>query len=153
MTFFRCYVPRPDLGRSRRLQPRFFALLLLTAINISAVASPQFSTSFEANDPESESSASEQLQVAAGVGPEAPYAAKAEMGYSGLRALRYQATGSGGRMQLFPVDIPVQSDTTLSWMVLPEIVDGNVLASVGVSLDLVFDDGRRLSTLSARDQH
>lgn len=152
MTFFRYCVPRPDRGHLRRSS---CALLLLAAaaVNVSAGASPQFSTSFEVGDPKPESSASEPLQIAAGVGPEAPYAAKAGMGYSGLRALHYQAAGSGGRVQLFPVDIPVQSDTTLSWMVLPEIADGNVFASVGVSLDLVFDDGRRLSTLPARDQH
>lgn len=155
MTFFRYCLPRPDRGHLCRLQVRSCALLLLAAaaINVSAAATPQFSTSFEVGDPKPESSASEQLQIAAGAGPEAPYAGKAGMGYSGLRALRYQAAGSGGRMQLFPVDIPVQSDTTLSWMVLPEIADGDVFASVGVSLDLVFDDGRRLSVSPARDQH
>src|SRR5690606_7781746 len=35
----------------------------------------------------------------------------------------------------------------------PEIVDGDPVASTGVSLDLVFDDGRRLSQLDARDHH
>lgn len=75
------------------------------------------------------------------------------MGYSGLRALQYAASGGGGRQTLFNIDIPVQRDTSLSWLVMPEIVDGDALASTGVALDLVFDDGRRLSELSAHDQH
>ena len=153
MTFFRCYVHKPEPGCLRGLRMWPCALLLLTAaINVSAEVPPRFSSSFEANDPVPASGAPGQVQVAVGAGPEAPYAAKARMGYSGLRALRYQADGAGGRTQLFAVDIPVQGDTVLSWMVLPEIVGNNVLASTGVSLDLVFDDGRRLSTLPARDQ-
>src|SRR5690606_31905407 len=49
--------------------------------------------------------------------------------------------------------VPVRENTTLSWLVLPEIVDGDTVASTGVALDLVFDDGSRLSQLDARDQH
>ncbi|MDH5825006.1 GH92 family glycosyl hydrolase [Luteimonas sp. RD2P54] len=73
------------------------------------------------------------------------------MGYSGPAALRYE--GPSGRTRLFEVDIPVEADTRLAWMVLPEIVDGDTVASTGVSLDLVFDDGSRLSDAGARDQH
>ncbi|MBP6799346.1 MAG: GH92 family glycosyl hydrolase, partial [Luteimonas sp.] len=61
--------------------------------------------------------------------------------------------GRGGRARLFEVDIAVRDDTVLSWLVLPEIVDGATEASTGVSLDLVLDDGRRLSQLGLRDQH
>ena len=36
---------------------------------------------------------------------------------------------------------------------LPEIVDGDIDSSTGVALDLVLDDGRRISTLDLRDNH
>jgi predicted alpha-1,2-mannosidase len=112
-----------------------------------------FSTSFEAADPVPATLTDNGVTVALGDGPERPYTAKAKAGYSGLRALRYSAEGSGGRMQLFPVDIAIKADTTLSWKVLPEIVDGDTAASTGVSLDLVLDDGRRLSGLLINDHH
>jgi predicted alpha-1,2-mannosidase len=136
------------------LARRGLACSLLLASAGACAQSPGFSTSFEPGDaslgPDSSTSTAE---VAVGNGPEAPYAARKGMGYSGLHALRYRGDGSAGRARLFAVDVPVAADTTLSWMVLPEIVDGDTVASTGVSLDLVFDDGKRLSQLDARDQH
>ena len=113
----------------------------------------RFSSSFEAGDPMPVNLDGDGMRVEPGAGPERPYTAKAKAGYSGLRALRYQAEGSGGRMQLFPVDIAIDADTTLSWKVLPEIVDGDTAVSTGVSLDLVLDDGSRLSGLGILDHH
>lgn len=112
-----------------------------------------FSSSFEAADQVPAVLSGNGVTVKAGNGPERPYTAKAKAGYSGVRALHYAAEGSGGRMQLFPVDIAINDDTTLSWKVLPEIVDGDTAASTGVSLDLVLDDGRRLSGLLINDHH
>ncbi len=113
----------------------------------------RFSSSFEAGDPMPATLAGGGVRVEAGAGPERPYTAKPKAGYSGLRALRYQAEGSGGSMQLFPVDIAIDADTTLSWKVLPEMVDDDTVASTGVSLDLVLDDGSRLSSLGILDHH
>ncbi|HBK47289.1 MAG TPA: alpha-1 2-mannosidase, partial [Xanthomonadaceae bacterium] len=81
-----------------------------------------------------------------------PYAAKPGAGYSGAHALRYASQGQA-RHTLFDVDVVVDRDTTLSWLVLPEIVGDDTAASTYVSLDLVFDDGTRLSSLAARDHH
>ena len=41
------------------------------------------------------------------------------------------------------------ADTTLSWLVLPEIVGKDTVASTYVSLDLLLDDGQRVSASSS----
>jgi len=116
-------------------------------------AHPGFSTSFETGQPMPATLAAEGVRVESGAGPDKPYAAKARAGYSGVRALRYQADGQGGRLQLFPVDIAVGDATTLSYKVLPEIVGAATEASTGVAIDLVLYDGRRISSLDLRDHH
>ncbi|TYT23654.1 glycoside hydrolase family 92 protein [Luteimonas viscosa] len=132
--------------------PALLALPLLALATAASIAGePAFSTSFERDDPAPAQRGDDGARVRVGTGPEAPYAARAGMGYSGLAALRFE--GTGGRTRLFEVDIPVQADTRLSWMVLPEIVGEDTVASTGVSLDLVFDDGHRLSEIGARDHH
>ncbi|WP_258223609.1 GH92 family glycosyl hydrolase [Stenotrophomonas sp. HMWF003] len=109
-------------------------------------------TSFERGEP-APLAGKQALQVEVGGGPRAPYAAKPGVGYSGLRALHY--TGSGGTQQrrLFTTDVAIEADTTLSWLVLPEIVGADTVASTYVSLDLLLDDGSRVSASDARDQH
>jgi predicted alpha-1,2-mannosidase len=135
-----------------RTLPRILPLAALLAC-AAAQAEPRFATSFESGQPLPSVQAAQGLRVEQGSGPERPYAAKARMGYSGARALRYQAQGGGGRLQLFAVDIPIGADTQLAWKVLPEIVGELPDASTGVALDLVLDDGRRVSSTALRDQH
>ena len=140
------------------MRARTLSVFILAALAAHAGAqsrpTPTFASSFEPNEPQPQLKTTVgDIALTIGAGPEAPYNAKASAGYSGLHALRYQAHGAGGRTQLFAVDIPVDANTTLSWLVLPEIVDGNTIVSTGIGIDLVFDDGRRLSQLGARDQH
>ncbi|MGM9484298.1 GH92 family glycosyl hydrolase [Roseateles sp. NT4] len=142
-----------DITTFHRYSLRACAAALLLASTAAVAGEPRFVTSFEANDPLPATLAGDALRVELGNGPEHPYAAKPRMGYSGARALRYSADGQGGRMRLFAVDIAIGDDTTLSWQVLPEIVDGDVATSTGVSLDLVLDDGTRLSGTALRDIH
>ncbi|MFT7722891.1 MAG: GH92 family glycosyl hydrolase [Roseateles sp.] len=129
------------------------ALLLAGTAAGAAAPHPHFFSSFEPGEPLPATPTAEGLRVAPGDGPQHPYAAKARAGYSGARALHYQADGGGGRLRLFPVDLVIGDDTALSWKVLPEIVDGDAAASTGVSLDLVLDGGQRLSDTALRDQH
>ena len=131
------------------------ALLLATAATGPAFAGAGegFSTSFEAPPSLAKQPADGAVQVKIGNGPEAPYAAAKNMGYSGLHALQYRSQGEGGRVQLFELDQVIQADTALSWLVLPEIVDGDTVASTRVSLDAVLEDGSRVSTSSAKDQY
>lgn len=119
----------------------------------AGAATPVFSTSFESGQPAPALLAGEGVKVALGSGPERPYAAKKNAAYTGSQALQYRAEGQGGRLQLYQVDIAVKADTVLSWMVLAEIVDGDIDTSTHVSLDLVLDDGRRVSSLDLRDHH
>ena len=129
------------------------ALLLACTAAGAGAGETRFATSFETGDPVPTTLAADALRLELGNGPEQPYAAKKQAGYSGARALRYSADGRGGRVRLFPVDIAIGDDTALSWQVLPEIVDGDVVTSTGVSLDLVLDDGTRLSAAALRDIH
>jgi predicted alpha-1,2-mannosidase len=131
------------------------AMLLLAAAGAHAAPADarQFSTSFETADKLPATLAAGGVRVELGNGPDRPYTAKPKAGYSGARALHYSGDGNGGRLQLFAVDIEVKDDTTLSWMVLPEIVGGNTSTSTGVSLDLVLDDGRRISATALVDNH
>lgn len=150
MTSFRCCARRHEPpGQRTRTLAALAALLLASA---AAAGEPRFATSFEPGEPAPAEATGGSPWLSVGPGPEQPYAARAGAGYSGARALHYRG-GSAGRVQLFPVDTAVEEDTVLSWMVLPEIVDGDTGASTGVSLDLVLDDGRRLSDTGVRDQH
>ncbi len=139
----------PALVRGRILPA---ALVLLLASPVASARDARFATSFEVREPAPAEAQVGDVRATIGGGPEAPYAAKAGMGYTGSRALGYSGS-AGGRVSLFAVDIEVKKDTALSWMVLPEIVAGDTAASTGVSLDLVFDDGQRLSGLGVSDQH
>ncbi|KRA42502.1 GH92 family glycosyl hydrolase [Pseudoxanthomonas sp. Root630] len=142
-------MPESTLVRGRIL-PIALAMLLLP--HVASARDARFATSFEAGEPVPAGATAGTARIAVGDGPAQPYAAKAGKGYTGDHALNYRADAAG-RVSLFAVDIGVEKDTTLSWMVLPEIVAGDAAASTGVSLDLVFDDGRRLSALGVVDQH
>ncbi|MCD9026959.1 GH92 family glycosyl hydrolase [Luteimonas sp. BDR2-5] len=132
--------------------PLLAATLALAGVaGAGHVHAQDFRTSFEPGEA-APAAPAQSLRLTVGNGPDAPYAARAGVGYSGLHALRFEA-GAAARTRLFDVDIPVEADTTLSWLVLPEIVDGDTTASTHVSLDLLLDDGSRLSALAARDQH
>lgn len=152
MTSCQCCARVPDVSRTRRGTVFSFATLLLLASGAAGAGEARFATSFEPGDPMPALPAGDGLRVTPGNGPEHPYAARKGMGYSGKRALHYRGDAAG-RVRLFQLDIGIDKDTTLSWMVLPEIVEGDTVTSTGVSLDLVFDDGRRLSETGARDQH
>ncbi|MFT4197481.1 MAG: GH92 family glycosyl hydrolase [Pseudoxanthomonas sp.] len=125
--------------------------LLTLASPFACSAQAAFFNSFEAPPPHWTPPAADGLRLEIGPGPDAPYAAKAKAGYSGGQALHYR--GNGGRVRLFAVDVRVDEDTTLSWLVLPEIVGDDTIASTYISLDAVLDDGTRVSSTPARDQH
>ncbi|GAB3467518.1 GH92 family glycosyl hydrolase [Actinophytocola sediminis] len=92
-------------------------------------------------------------------GPDRAYAAKANVGFTGLHALRYsgrhQPAGAAHATNvLFDVDIPVERRTTLSYVVFPSFDEETVdYSSTYVAVDLSFSDGTRLSGLQAEDQN
>nr|WP_022972167.1 GH92 family glycosyl hydrolase [Xanthomonas maliensis] len=129
------------------------AVIACTAAAPLAQAASGFFTSFEPGQAQPAPIDAPALAVEVGTGPAAPYAGKPNAGYSGLQALRYTAKAVSGRRTLFATNTRIDENTTLSWMVLPESVGNDQVASTYVSLDLRFDDGTRLSTTSAQDQH
>jgi len=149
------------------------ALALAGALMPTAMAGParSFWTSFEAGEPAAAeptagpaatgASAGAVPRLSADGGPPeaAALTAKPGMGFSGVRSLRYQGIGSGAAqsVQAFEVDIAVAKDTQLSYRLFPlssahiagqpapSKLDALRNGSTYVAIDLVFDDGSRLS--------
>jgi predicted alpha-1,2-mannosidase len=92
-------------------------------------------------------------------GPTASPTAKARVGFTGKRALRYAGRHTaGGRAysynKVFDVNVKVGGDTRLSYRIFPSMADGDRdYDATNVSLDLAFTDGTYLSDLGALDQH
>ncbi|MGW1168076.1 GH92 family glycosyl hydrolase [Streptomyces sp. NPDC001153] len=92
-------------------------------------------------------------------GPTASPTAKARVGFTGKRALRYAGRHTaGGRAysynKVFDVNVKVGGDTQLSYRIFPQMADGDRdYDATNVSLDLAFTDGTYLSDLGAQDQH
>ncbi|MGC1550279.1 MAG: GH92 family glycosyl hydrolase [Rhodanobacter sp.] len=135
----------------------FIGLAFLTTL---AFANPNdaFYRSFEAGEPApiaGSSTASFGVQVDGGPSAEDAYTAKPGVGFTGLRSLHYHGTAGGKQdAAVFDVDLPVQADTQLSYLLFPCASANNLRdPSTYVSIDLIFDDGSRLSTKDAQDQH
>ncbi|OOG48792.1 alpha-1 2-mannosidase [Rhodanobacter sp. C01] len=124
-----------------------------------AVSSPGlFQTSFEPGEPTplpAAPHAAFAAQVAGGPAKAFALDAKPDAGFTGLHSLHYQGTAAGPQQQrLFDVDLPIRADTQLSYVIFPQRVEGDLRNPANyVAVDLVFDDGTRLSTHGARDQH
>jgi predicted alpha-1,2-mannosidase len=92
-------------------------------------------------------------------GPIGSPTAKAGMGFTGKRALRYAGRHTaGGRAysynKVFDVDVAVGRDTELAYRIFPSMADGDLdYDATNVSVDLAFTDGTYLSDLRATDQH
>ncbi|SDL54731.1 alpha-1,2-mannosidase, putative [Lentzea albidocapillata subsp. violacea] len=99
------------------------------------------------------------MRSVVGNGPTGGYTAKARVGWTGVRAFRYQgrhtAEGRGySYNKVFDVDIAVQQSTELSYLIFPNFVTDNLgYPSTYASVDLAFSDGTYLSDLQAVDQH
>ncbi|GAA2542043.1 GH92 family glycosyl hydrolase [Winogradskya consettensis] len=99
------------------------------------------------------------MQSRIGGGPSSSPTAKANAGYTGLKALqiagRQIAEGRGySYNKVFDVNVPVTADTELSYLVLPEFnrQDASNPATY-TAVDLAFTDGTYLSQLGALDQN
>ncbi|ANZ38091.1 alpha-mannosidase [Lentzea guizhouensis] len=120
--------------------------------NIIQLAEVQLSDGSDAPAPEN-------MRSVVGNGPTGGYTAKARVGWTGVRAFRYQgrhtAEGRGySYNKVFDVDVPVTRSTELSYMIFPNFVTDNLdYPSTYASVDLAFSDGTYLSDLKAVDQH
>ncbi|MPZ94849.1 MAG: glycoside hydrolase family 92 protein [Propionibacteriales bacterium] len=92
-------------------------------------------------------------------GPSSAYAAKRNVGFTGLHSFEYagKVTGEGrgwSSNRVFDVDIPVGPQTELSYRIFPQFIkDDLTYRSTYAAVDLAFTDGTYLSELAAKDQH
>ena len=94
-----------------------------------------------------------------GSGPRSGYNVKSQVGWTGVKALRYggshTAAGRGFAWnRLFDVDVPVGDRSRLSYKIFPDMVTGDLsYPSTYTAVDLRFTDGTFLSGLGATDSH
>lgn len=95
------------------------------------------------------------VEIADGPSEKAALTAKPHVGFDGLHALHYHGTHEGEqRVRLFDLDMPVARDLRLSYVVFPQSIPDDLRnPSNYVAVDVLFDDGSRMSGLPARDQH
>ncbi len=141
----------------RRLCRGLWLIGLLPTLAIAA-APTTFQTSFEPGQPMPSAmrpTAPFSVDVAGGPGTTAALAAMPGAGFSGLHSLHYRGSAGGQQQaELYAVNLPVQPDTQLSYLVFPLSNAGDLRNPANyVAVDLLFDDGSRLSTRGARDQH
>ena len=108
-------------------------------------------TSFEPSEPQPPADGG----VTVGPGPRTAYASPAGLGCTGRFAARFAWDAPGAHEGvLLDGPFPVTGDSRLSYCILPEDGPaGDRDATTFVSLDLVLDDGSRLSTLHPLDVH
>ena len=136
------------------------------AIALACAASPSFAgqapspffSSFEPGQPTvAAAPARDGFAVEIGGGPDKRHAltAKPGVGFTGLHALHYRGTAGGAQqVKLFDVAVPVDAATRLSYLVFPQRTEDDLRNPANyVAVDLLFDDGSRLSARGARDQH
>jgi predicted alpha-1,2-mannosidase len=123
-----------------------------------AQATDGFHTSFEAGDKainRAKGTASLKVDIVGGPSKAQVLTAKPDVGFSGLHSLHYDGAGSGKHeVELFDVDVPVTADTELSYLLFPRSRAGDLHnGATFLAIDLVFDDGSRLSQGQALDLH
>jgi predicted alpha-1,2-mannosidase len=149
-------VVETKLGWSRAALALAIASLVVPAGVLAAT--PGFHSSFEAGDPALSAAAFGGLdvQIAGGPPKDVVLTAKPDVGFTGTHSLHYAGTSTGSPLtaRLFATSVPVADDTVLSWLVFPRSNKDDLANPANyVSVDVVFDDGSKLSATAARDQH
>jgi predicted alpha-1,2-mannosidase len=145
------------MTRPYRQKLLFLALAFCTTV-AAANGNDTFATSFETGEPAPMASSTGSafvVGIAGGPSADDAYSAKPDAGFTGLHSLHYQGR-AGGKQEavLFDVDLPVHASTQLSYLLFPRVAADDLAdPSTYVAVDLVFDDGTRLSTRHAQDQH
>ncbi len=92
-------------------------------------------------------------------GPKSSHTAKTNVGFTGTKALNYAGShidagpASSSSILYDELDIAVESDTALSYLVFPQLDGGQTYAATFVAVDLRFDDGGTLSASEAVDTY
>ncbi len=143
---------------TRCLRPGLSLACLLPCLALAAAPATTFLRSFEpAEQAPLASPADARFSVAVDGGPSqaAALTAKPGVGFTGLHSLHYRGNAGGQQqVELYAVDLPVHADTQLSWLLFPVSNAGDLRNPANyMAVDLLFDDGSRLSTRGALDQH
>ena len=99
------------------------------------------------------------LLLEVGSGPRSSHTAKTGVGFSGVQALHYVgqhiAEGPAASTSVLydDLDVAVEDDTALSYLVFPELDGEQTYASTFVAVDLTFSDGATLSASGATDAY
>ena len=99
------------------------------------------------------------LSLVVGNGPTASETAKTGVGFTGTKALQYSgrhlAAGEASSTTTLyrDVDVVVEDDSELSYLVFPVLDGQQTYAATFVAVDLVFDDGTTLSGSGAVDSY
>ncbi|MFI1016378.1 GH92 family glycosyl hydrolase [Streptomyces sp. NPDC020965] len=145
-----------DLGEPARSTPYAHYRLEITANNgaaLTQLADVQFS------DGSGTVPAPEDMRTQLDRGPGSSPTAKANVGFTGKRALRYAGTHrAAGRAyaynKVFDTHTAVRRDTELSYRIFPALPETDLdYPATHASVDLVFTDGTLLSELGATDAH
>ncbi|HEX7815219.1 GH92 family glycosyl hydrolase [Dyella sp.] len=154
-----------------RMQVRGKALCAGIALALSAAmpvlaheanhAGVAFFSSLEAHQPSLAGEAAEGLRVSVVDGPskEEVLTSKPGAGFTGTHALRYDGdavtTQGARRVVVFkPSSVKIDAGMHLSYMLLPVMQkDDSTAPAQHVAIDLLFNDGSRLSSLAATDQY
>lgn len=101
---------------------------------------------------------SEEQPMATGVkgGPWSSFTAKPRVGWTGVKSLGYagQVVADGDSSAsnvVLETDVKVAPGAQLSYKIFPELDEALTYASTYVAIDLLFDDGSKLSDSGARD--
>jgi predicted alpha-1,2-mannosidase len=142
----------------RALRGSAWLACLLPCLALAAAPKVSFLRSFEPAEPAPLAWPAEahfSIAVAGGPSQAAALTAKPGVGFSGLHALRYRGNAGGQQQaELYAVNLPVHVDTQLSYLLFPVSNPGDLRNPANyVAVDLLFDDGSRLSTRGALDQH
>ena len=149
----------PESSVTRRRKPlAVFALAFFTTLACAGQSGDGFYSSFETGQPSpiaSPANATFGIQVAGGPSAQDAYSAKPGVGFTGLHSLHYYGDTAGKQEAvMFDVDVPVSANTQLSYLLFPCIIADDLSdPSTYVAVDLIFDDGTRLSGHAAQDQH
>ncbi|MEE6273978.1 GH92 family glycosyl hydrolase [Georgenia sp. MJ206] len=91
-------------------------------------------------------------------GPTSSHTAKTGVGFTGTRSLQYvgqvlEDGDASATNELFDVDVEIAADSQLTYKIFPVLDAALTYAATHVAVDLVLDDGTRLSATDATDAY
>ncbi|MGO1875963.1 GH92 family glycosyl hydrolase [Agrococcus casei] len=99
------------------------------------------------------------LTAEVSTGPTMSYTAKTNVGFTGVQSLKYSGhhldTGAAASSTLLysDVDVAIEADSELSYKLFPQLDSGQSYASTFAAVDLILDDGTKLSETDAVDAY